>query len=74
MKKNSILFAIMCIGMCMIESSGAAFVVALAMVLVPAAIMLVGELYKNSANVSADICEDVLVDYATRNDMEEQLK
>lgn len=51
------------------DSEGMGFIVALGMVLIPAAIMLVGELCKNSVNVSAEICDDVLVDYATRNDM-----
>ena len=68
MKKN-LLFVLMCIGACVIDSEGCAFVLACAMVLVPAMVLFVGELCKNSVNVSADICEDVLVDYATRNDM-----
>jgi len=69
MKKNSILFVLMCIGACAIDSEGWAFVLACLLVLVPAIVMLVGELFNQSNNVSADICEDVLVDYATRSDM-----
>ena len=71
MKKNEILFVIMCLGACMIDSEGAAFLIALAMVLIPAIVFIVGELFnsENSVNVSANIPEDVLVDYATRSDM-----
>lgn len=69
MKKNVFMFVLMCVGGCMLDSTGWAFGLACGMVLVPAVIMLAGELCKNSVNVSADICEDALVDYATRNDM-----
>lgn len=68
MKKNVFMFVLMCIGACAIDSTGWAFGLACLLVVVPAVIMLVGELC-NKSNVSADICEDVLVDYATRNDM-----
>lgn len=69
MKKNEILFVIMCLGACMIDSEGVAFVIALSMVLVPAIIFIVSELFNHSNSVSANIPEDVLVDYATRSDM-----
>jgi len=69
MKKNEILFIIMCIGGCMLDSTGWAFVLACLLVLVPAIIFIVGELFNSENSVSADICEDVLVDYATRSDM-----
>lgn len=69
MKRTTLLVTIMCIGACMIESSGIWFAVACAMVVLPAIVLIVGELSKNEPVV--DICEDVLVDYATRNDMVE---
>jgi len=68
MKKN-LLFVLMCIGGCMLDSTGWAFGLACLLVVVPAIVLIAGELCKNSVNVSADICEDVLVDYATRDDM-----
>jgi hypothetical protein len=69
MKKNLVCFGLMCIGACAIDSEGWAFVLACLLVGVPAIIFIVGELFNQSNNVSADICEDVLVDYATRSDM-----
>ena len=52
----------------MLDSTGGAFVLACLLVGVPAIVLIVGELC-NKSNSPADICEDVLVDYATRNDM-----
>ena len=66
--KRTMLFVLMCIGACAIDSNGWAFVVALGMTLIPAIVLIVGEL---SENVNPNIDENVLVDYATRSDMVE---
>ena len=67
--KRTLLFVLMCIGGCALDSTGIAFAVACAMVLIPAIVLIVGELSENEVNANID--ENILVDYATREDMVE---
>ena len=66
MKKN-LSIVLMCIGGCMLDSTGWAFGLACLLVGVPAIVMIVGELKKNNVNYD----EYTLNDIETRQDMYE---
>ena len=75
MKRTTLLVTIMCIGACMIESSGIWFAVACAMVVLPAIVIAwkpVVELYRTLRSIKNVVYdENTCVDIATRTDMYE---
>lgn len=72
MKRTALMFVFMCIGGCALDSEGAAQLVAVAMVLLPMIVLAwnpLRQLWKVLRTKHID--ENVLLDYATRNDMVE---
>jgi energy-coupling factor transporter transmembrane protein EcfT len=72
MKRTALMFVLMCIGGCALDSEGIAQLVAVAMVLLPMIVLAwnpLRQLWKVQRTQHID--ENVLLDYATRNDMVE---
>jgi hypothetical protein len=72
MKRTALMFVLMCIGGCALDSEGTAQLVAVAMVLLPMIVLAwnpLRQLWKVQRTQHID--ENVLLDYATRNDMVE---
>ena len=72
MKRTALMFVLMCIGGCALDSEGAAQFIAVAMVLLPMIVLAwnpLRQLWKVQRTQHID--ENVLLDYATRNDMVE---
>lgn len=72
MKRTALMFVFMCIGGCALDSEGAAQLVAVAMVLLPMIVLAWNPLRQlRKVLRTQHIDENVLLDYATRNDMVE---
>ena len=72
MKRTALMFVLMCIGGCALDSEGTAQLIAVAMVLLPMIVLAWNPLRQlRKVLRTQHIDENVLLDYATRNDMVE---